>query len=401
MVLAAVGIVLLGVVLLLPAIYLSLRSRPRHSRAFMAGGGIVSLIGLALLVNTSRLPGPSGQRGPMGLTAPKTATSSGRPTLTPIVSPTEGSRHAPTATLRPGRIVCADALPSQLRLGYTAYVSYEPGLANRLRTEPDIDDSDILARISPGTVVVIHEGPRCADGMAWWRVQVLAGTLRGWTGWTAEGDASAHWLIPLEHYLAGRQPGRGVVDFSPKDLILLPEEIPAPSTFGSFSLAPSPNSEVLEERGADGLSYLLDTGRIDGVKAEFLAESGNATAITDLAIELAVFESSIGPAFVVSEEGGPCAEDEAYFYLVDGDLGLGDFSVLCMSSPIQAIVLDHQGGQVWVRVGYRNVYFDVLGYVAAPIIDGAHVINIAAAQLDKLESFQLSESMVVETATSP
>ena len=202
-------------------------------------------------------------------------------------------------------MVCADALPSQLRLGYTAYVSYEPGLANRLRTEPGIDDSEILARIAPGTVVWMRDGPRCINGMEWWGVEVLAGPLRGWGGWTSEGDASAYWLIPLEQSEATRAPGLGIVDFSPEDLILMPEEIPAPSTFTRFPLTPRPNSDVLEEKGEDGLNYLRDTGRIDGVKAKFLPESGNASAIVDLAIEMATFESSHGPGLVVSDMGGP------------------------------------------------------------------------------------------------
>ena len=73
---------------------------------------------------------------------------------------------------------------------------------------------------------------------------------------------------------------------------------------------------------------------------------------------------------------------------------------MCMSRPI-TWTPDNQVGAVWVRVGYRNVYFDVQGELVAPLIDGDLVSNIAAAQLEKLKSMPLSESTPIETATTP
>jgi hypothetical protein len=51
-----------------------------------------------------------------------------------------------------------------------------------------------LGQIFQYQIVKVLYGPDCRDGMAWWRIE----TGRGLSGWTAEGDASGYWLLPVD-----------------------------------------------------------------------------------------------------------------------------------------------------------------------------------------------------------
>jgi len=64
---------------------------------------------------------------------------------------------------------------------------------NRVRSEPETGEN-ILALIPAGTVVVVLEGPLCADGLVFWRVSSTV--IPGRMGWTAEGDGTEYWLEP-------------------------------------------------------------------------------------------------------------------------------------------------------------------------------------------------------------
>jgi hypothetical protein len=89
-------------------------------------------------------------------------------------------------------ISCGDALPTRLRIGASAYVNPEPPLPNNLRSGAGQDNA-LLGDIQPGQAMKILEGPKCADGGFWWKVQTLGTNLEGWT---AEGNEQDYWLIP-------------------------------------------------------------------------------------------------------------------------------------------------------------------------------------------------------------
>jgi hypothetical protein len=87
---------------------------------------------------------------------------------------------------------CPGALPSRLQVGQSGSVSLEPPVANRVRSQPD-RESEVLGQMMPGEKFTVLDGPRCADGWAWWRVRSRVQELEGWT---AEGNAEQYWLIP-------------------------------------------------------------------------------------------------------------------------------------------------------------------------------------------------------------
>jgi len=121
-------------------------------------------------------------------------------TFTPVlsISPSPGSTtlpptSAPTQTATQGSwYPCAGTYASRLHIGNLAYVSNDPPQRNRVRSQPDIN-AQILGYIEPGTEVEIMAGPRCANAMIWWKVNVPSSGL---AGWTSEGDQQKYWLVP-------------------------------------------------------------------------------------------------------------------------------------------------------------------------------------------------------------
>jgi serine/threonine protein kinase len=116
-------------------------------------------------------------------TVPPTLLPSNTPTRPPTLSPTvEGLWQA-----------CPDIYLSRLHVGDSAYVSYDPPLANIVRNNPRKSASEV-GRINPGEEVDILDGPQCANNMVWWLVR---SKKTGLTGWTSEGDMENYWLVPL------------------------------------------------------------------------------------------------------------------------------------------------------------------------------------------------------------
>jgi len=88
---------------------------------------------------------------------------------------------------------CAGSYPSRLRVGDKAYISYDPPLPNRVRTDPNTS-GEVVGYLQVGEKMTILDGPVCAQCWIWWRVRFLD---TGITGWTAEGDFENYWLVPL------------------------------------------------------------------------------------------------------------------------------------------------------------------------------------------------------------
>ena len=79
---------------------------------------------------------------------------------------------------------------TQLTVNIQARVT--DGLPNALRSEPGTgENSVVLGTIDGGTVLTLIEGPVCADGIYWWKVN--DGTR---VGWTAEGENGDAWILP-------------------------------------------------------------------------------------------------------------------------------------------------------------------------------------------------------------
>jgi Tol biopolymer transport system component len=83
---------------------------------------------------------------------------------------------------------------SRLTAGDQARVSQETDTPNRVRSGPSTAD-EIIGRLDPGTDMKVIEGPVCADGLIFWKVEHKS--IPGGTGWTAEGDGTEYWLEPF------------------------------------------------------------------------------------------------------------------------------------------------------------------------------------------------------------
>ena len=87
---------------------------------------------------------------------------------------------------------CAGNYP-RLLPGVWAQVA--PGDPNRVRSEPS-KTAEIIGQLYPGTTAFVIEGPVCADGLVYWKVE--HSTITGGAGWTAEGDGKEYWLEPMK-----------------------------------------------------------------------------------------------------------------------------------------------------------------------------------------------------------
>lgn len=115
-------------------------------------------------------------------TPTKLRTRTSVPTRVPTITPTKGPWEA-----------CAGTYLTRLHVGDRAYVSFDPPLRNRMRSEPGTD-AIILYYIETGEEMEILEGPVCMNGWVWWKVRPAGTNL---VGWTAEGDSDNYWLVPI------------------------------------------------------------------------------------------------------------------------------------------------------------------------------------------------------------
>ncbi len=81
----------------------------------------------------------------------------------------------PNATATP---VCGPA--KLLRVGLTGYVQYIDQIPKNMRVAPNLQ-SEIAATLLDGIGFTIIDGPVCADGYNWWRIQILSRPdVTGW-----------------------------------------------------------------------------------------------------------------------------------------------------------------------------------------------------------------------------
>jgi hypothetical protein len=79
--------------------------------------------------------------------------------------------------------VAGSAAPGGLAAGASAWVTRAGGLPLRLRSGPSLS-GDVLDRLQPGTQMTLLDGPRNADGHAWWHIR----TTDNREGWVAGED---------------------------------------------------------------------------------------------------------------------------------------------------------------------------------------------------------------------
>ncbi len=96
----------------------------------------------------------------------------------------------PTNTAVPTSTGCSDALPARLAIGMRGRVT--PGNPNSLRTGPDTVGTTVIGQIPGSGQFRVIDGPTCASGLRWWRVD-----SGGLVGWTPEGQGTTYWLEPL------------------------------------------------------------------------------------------------------------------------------------------------------------------------------------------------------------
>lgn len=123
---------------------------------------------------------------PDWITSPQPSLTSTRPTETPQVIPTLTS--TPTAWA-----ACPNSYLSKLYKGMKAKLSDEPPLPNRIRDQASTS-AKIIGMIQPGEIVDIIDGPGCSNQWTWWKIRTSGGVI----GWTAEGDGTDYWLLPVQ-----------------------------------------------------------------------------------------------------------------------------------------------------------------------------------------------------------
>lgn len=76
-----------------------------------------------------------------------------------------------------------------------AKVSEDRPSPNRVREAPHTG-AEIIHQAYPGDIIRVLEGPVCANGLVFWKVENAR--IPGGAGWTAEGDGKEYYLEPIE-----------------------------------------------------------------------------------------------------------------------------------------------------------------------------------------------------------
>lgn len=104
----------------------------------------------------------------------------------------EGNRYLVHPTLEVERwlVYCPGAQDPRLVIGREGVVIPGYGM-NNIRIAAG-DTSQVVAQIPENERFTVKDGPVCADGMLWFKVE-----YQGVEGWTPEGDGSDYWLEPV------------------------------------------------------------------------------------------------------------------------------------------------------------------------------------------------------------
>ncbi len=102
------------------------------------------------------------------------------------LTPTQTVIYVPSPTVNPCGIGW-----SRIEIGPYTSVATDNLLANNAREAPGLF-AKIIGGLPPGSLIKILDGPVCADGYIWWKVE--SPLISAKTVWTAEGDGKAYYL---------------------------------------------------------------------------------------------------------------------------------------------------------------------------------------------------------------
>lgn len=89
-------------------------------------------------------------------------------------------------------VTCPDLPESRMVIGLQGRLV--PGYPNRVRSAPSLS-GEVLVSIEGGTAFTVLAGPTCADGYAWWQIDV-PGVVNGWTVEAVEGEYTMEVVDP-------------------------------------------------------------------------------------------------------------------------------------------------------------------------------------------------------------
>jgi len=140
---------------------------------------------------------------PVATTVTRLPATSPAPPQAMSLSATASFQPSSTSTIPP------PATPAECSHGWTRLVGWDfasvtPGLPNLVRSAPTTSGA-VVSQLLPGSIVKALEGPRCADGYVYWKVEHFS--IPAGAGWTAEGDLSDYFLEPVDWVTFS---GRGV-----------------------------------------------------------------------------------------------------------------------------------------------------------------------------------------------
>lgn len=148
--------------------------------------GVLLLFWIDNSLNTGEITMASGSQPQYESVEPSATTS-------PVTEPPATSQQQQS---QQQGFVCGSNLVSQLQVGMIVRVEDETDLCNRIRNGPGTNYS-ILSCAEPNTQMEIIGGPECSQ-YPFWKVKILSGPTAGQVGWTAGGDSTRQWLIPIQ-----------------------------------------------------------------------------------------------------------------------------------------------------------------------------------------------------------
>jgi uncharacterized protein YraI len=92
-------------------------------------------------------------------------------------------------------VVCDGVAPARVGIGGYGYIEGVEG--NKLRSGPSTS-TDMVGGLPPGQFFQVIDGPRCGEGMRWWRVSEIGGNNE--SGWTVEAQGETYWFEAAPWY---------------------------------------------------------------------------------------------------------------------------------------------------------------------------------------------------------
>ncbi|GAB4527180.1 MAG: hypothetical protein OHK0046_44710 [Anaerolineae bacterium] len=155
-------------------------------------------------------------------------------------------------------------LTPRLSIGEQARVL--PGQANNVRDSASTDGAR-LGQLTSGTVMDVLEGPVCAEGYTWWRVE--SGAI---SGWTVEGADGEYWLEPLTEPDSASLPTATISPLpTRKPASDLPDGIAGLEIGGRARITTSPE-DSLRVRSGSGTDFAIVERLPNGAVVDLIGE---------------------------------------------------------------------------------------------------------------------------------